>query len=62
MQAEVRDVAGYPGGHAEGYPDTCVQLYKAIYGYKEPARKMLERGVRAPGCATALPSPEDAVG
>jgi predicted dehydrogenase len=33
MRAEVRAVAGYPGGHAEGYPDTFVQLYKAVYSY-----------------------------
>lgn len=25
--------ADYPGGHAEGYPDTFKQLYKAIYAY-----------------------------
>ena len=25
--------ADYPGGHAEGFPDTFKQLYKAIYGY-----------------------------
>ena len=23
----------YPGGHAEGFPDTFKQLYKAVYGY-----------------------------
>ncbi|GAB4576315.1 MAG: Gfo/Idh/MocA family oxidoreductase [Anaerolineae bacterium] len=33
MQAEARPVAGYPGGHAEGYPDTFKQLFKAVYGY-----------------------------
>lgn len=27
--------ADYPGGHAEGFPDTFKQLYKAIYGYIE---------------------------
>jgi predicted dehydrogenase len=25
--------AGYPGGHAEGFPDTFKQLYHAIYRY-----------------------------
>ena len=25
--------ADYPGGHAEGFPDTFKQLYKAIYAY-----------------------------
>lgn len=25
--------ANYPGGHAEGFPDTFKQLYRAIYGY-----------------------------
>jgi predicted dehydrogenase len=23
----------YPGGHAEGYPDTFVQLFRDFYGY-----------------------------
>ncbi len=30
---ETRGYAGYPGGHAEGYPDTFVQLFKDFYGY-----------------------------
>ncbi|MBV9180648.1 MAG: Gfo/Idh/MocA family oxidoreductase [Acidobacteria bacterium] len=34
---EVRRYAGYPGGHAEGYPDTFVQLFKDFYGYLEAA-------------------------
>jgi predicted dehydrogenase len=30
---ESRGYAAYPGGHAEGYPDTFVQLFKDFYGY-----------------------------
>ena len=26
---------GYPGGHAEGYPDTFKQMFKAVYKYLE---------------------------
>jgi len=33
LGAEARAVANYPGGHAEGYPDTFKQLFKAVYGY-----------------------------
>jgi predicted dehydrogenase len=33
LSAEARGYAGYPGGHAEGYPDTFVQLFKDFYGY-----------------------------
>lgn len=33
MHPEVRPLAGYPGGHAEGYPDTFLQLYRAVYSY-----------------------------
>lgn len=33
MEPSVRSYAGYPGGHAEGYPDTFVQFFKEIYGY-----------------------------
>lgn len=33
MSPEVRGYAAYPGGHAEGYPDTFVQLFKDFYGY-----------------------------
>jgi len=25
----------YPGGHAEGYPDTFKQMFKDVYGYLE---------------------------
>ena len=30
---ESRGYAAYPGGHAEGYPDTFVQLFKDFYNY-----------------------------
>jgi predicted dehydrogenase len=30
---ESRGYSAYPGGHAEGYPDTFVQLFKDFYGY-----------------------------
>jgi predicted dehydrogenase len=33
MSAEARGYASYPGGHAEGYPDTFVHLFKDFYGY-----------------------------
>jgi predicted dehydrogenase len=33
MQPDGRRVAAYPGGHAEGYPDTFKQLFKAVYEY-----------------------------
>ncbi len=33
LGAEARKVAGYPGGHAEGYPDTFKQLFRAVYDY-----------------------------
>jgi predicted dehydrogenase len=31
LNAEIRNSAGYPGGHAEGYPDTFVQVFKNFY-------------------------------
>jgi predicted dehydrogenase len=31
MAAGVRPYANYPGGHAEGFPDTFKQLYRAVY-------------------------------
>lgn len=31
MAAGVRPFADYPGGHAEGFPDTFKQLYKTVY-------------------------------
>jgi predicted dehydrogenase len=33
METSIRSYAGYPGGHAEGYPDTFVQFFKEVYGY-----------------------------
>lgn len=33
MSQAVRRFAEYPAGHAEGYPDTFVQLFKEVYGY-----------------------------
>jgi predicted dehydrogenase len=33
MSPQVRPYANYPGGHAEGFPDTFKQLFRAIYGY-----------------------------
>jgi predicted dehydrogenase len=33
MDASARQFASYPGGHAEGYPDTFKQLYAAVYRY-----------------------------
>ena len=29
---EVRKLTGFPGGHAEGYPDTFVQVFRQFYG------------------------------
>jgi predicted dehydrogenase len=29
---EVRKLTGFPGGHAEGYPDTFVQVFSQFYG------------------------------
>jgi predicted dehydrogenase len=33
MSPEARGYAVYPGGHAEGYPDTFAQLFKDFYAY-----------------------------
>ena len=33
MSPTARGYAAYPGGHAEGYPDTFTQLFKDFYGY-----------------------------
>lgn len=33
MTPEARGYAAYPGGHAEGYPDTFVQLFRDLYRY-----------------------------
>ena len=29
---EARALTGFPGGHAEGYPDTFVQVFRQFYG------------------------------
>ena len=33
MSPEARGYAAYPGGHAEGYPDTFAQLFRDFYAY-----------------------------
>jgi predicted dehydrogenase len=33
LDPAARPYAAYPGGHAEGFPDTFKQLYQAIYSY-----------------------------
>jgi len=33
LKPEARPSAAYPGGHAEGYPDTFVQLFHDFYNY-----------------------------
>jgi predicted dehydrogenase len=33
MTPEARATASYPGGHAEGFPDTFKQLYRKVYDY-----------------------------
>jgi predicted dehydrogenase len=33
LSASGRAYASQPGGHAEGFPDTFKQLYRAVYGY-----------------------------
>ena len=33
MHTSARSLAAYPGGHAEGYPDTFVQLFREVYEY-----------------------------
>jgi predicted dehydrogenase len=40
---EVRKLTGFPGGHAEGYPDTFVQVFRQFYGAIESG-KMPEAG------------------
>ncbi len=37
LAPKVRPYANYPGGHAEGFPDTFKQLYRAIYADVERA-------------------------
>lgn len=43
FHAEARALTGFPGGHAEGYPDTFVQVFKQFYG-AIAAGKMPETG------------------
>ena len=31
VAAEARSVISFPGGHAEGFPDTSKQLFKEVY-------------------------------
>jgi predicted dehydrogenase len=38
-----RPYAAYPGGHAEGYPDTFVQLFRDFYNYLESGNFELPR-------------------
>lgn len=33
LSPEARAIAFYPGGHAEGFPDTFKSLYHSVYGY-----------------------------
>jgi predicted dehydrogenase len=35
LSPQARRYAAYPGGHAEGYPDTFVQLFRDFYAYIE---------------------------
>jgi predicted dehydrogenase len=35
LQSAVRPFANHPGGHAEGFPDTFKQLFRAVYDYIE---------------------------
>jgi predicted dehydrogenase len=40
IRADARDYADYPGGHAEGYPDTFKQLFRRFYAsISDPAAK-----------------------
>ncbi|WP_435017280.1 Gfo/Idh/MocA family protein [Tundrisphaera sp. TA3] len=33
LSPEARDFTHYPGGHAEGFPDSFMQLYRAVYAW-----------------------------
>ena len=33
MDQDIRIYASFPGGHAEGYPDTFMQMFKTVYTY-----------------------------
>jgi predicted dehydrogenase len=35
LAPEARQIASYPGGHNEGFPDTFKQLWQAVYRYLE---------------------------
>ena len=35
MDPLASNLASYPGGHNEGFPDTFKQLFRAFYGYIE---------------------------
>jgi predicted dehydrogenase len=39
LAPEARRFASYPGGHAEGFPDTFKQLYSAVYAYIQSDRQ-----------------------
>ena len=43
MSPETRGYAAYPGGHAEGYPDTFMQLFKDFYAYIDAGNVKAER-------------------
>jgi predicted dehydrogenase len=51
LAPEIRKYASYPGGHAEGFPDTFKQLYRAVYdaiatGKHDPLLPSFEDGHR----------------
>jgi predicted dehydrogenase len=52
MAAGVRPFANYPGGHAEGFPDTFKQLYRAVYADILASRDRQEAGAKNPLYAT----------
>jgi len=46
MSPEARGYAAYSAGHAEGYSDTFVQLFRDLYGYI--CRGRFQRGADVP--------------
>jgi predicted dehydrogenase len=38
LDADARAITGYPGGHAEGFPDTFKQLYRKVYAAIEAGK------------------------
>jgi predicted dehydrogenase len=38
LSPQARPYAAYPGGHAEGYPDTFVQLFREFYNYVDAGK------------------------